>query len=89
VGQPAEAAAVTQKIPEFELLVAHDEDVAVEPGSVDRRKARLVEGLDVDAGDLDTDLRTHAAYLDHHSLSRRQPRNGRPGVSSVSNRESR
>ena len=86
----SEAAAVMQEILDFELLVAHDEDVVVEPGSVDRRKPCVVQGLDVDTGDLDTNLRTHAAYLDHHSLSRRQQRNRRRAglASQTENRDS-
>src|SRR6516162_10012520 len=55
----SEAAAVMQKILDFELLVGHDEDIAIEPSLIDRRKAAIVESLDVDTGDLDTDLRTH------------------------------
>ena len=66
-----EAAAVAQEILDLELLVAHHQDVVVEPGLVDRRESPIVERLDVDAGDLDADLRAHAANLDHRSLLRR------------------
>ncbi len=65
-----EAVAIAQKILDLELLVSHDEDIAVEPGLVDRGETCIVEGFDVDTRDLDADLRTHAANFDHRSLLR-------------------
>jgi len=80
--------AVAQKIPNLEFLVAHHQDVMVEPGLVDWRKAGIVERLHVDAGDLDTNLRTHAAYLNHPFALPSVATPCSVWVSRVSNRES-
>src|SRR6185295_1537257 len=50
-----------------ELLVHHDRDVVIEPRPVDPREARVVERLDVDAPDLDADLRAQTPDF-HHVL---------------------
>ncbi len=63
-----EAAAIAKKILDLELLVSHHEDIALEPSLVDRGETCIVEGFDVDIRDLDADLRTHAANIDHRSL---------------------
>jgi hypothetical protein len=61
----AEAAAVAQEVLDLELLIGDDEDIAVEPRAVERREARVVERLHVDAARLDADLRSQPANLDH------------------------
>jgi hypothetical protein len=65
----AEAAAIAHKIGDREVLVAHHHDIVVEPRPIDRRKALVVERLDVDPGYLDADLRPHAANF-HRSILR-------------------
>ncbi len=64
-----EAVAVGDEIGDRQFLAAHAENVVVEPGLVDRRKALVVERLDVDPAHLDADLRTDPADLDHGSSS--------------------
>src|SRR5262245_12681503 len=63
-----ETATVAQEIRDFQLLVAHDEDVGVEPGLIDQSKPCVIEGFYVGTGDLDTDLLGHPAYLGHLDL---------------------
>jgi hypothetical protein len=61
----AKAAAVAQELLECEFLVAHHHHVVVEPGLIDRRKAGVIQRPHIDTGDLDADLRSHAADLNH------------------------
>src|SRR5262249_9258566 len=63
-----ETATVAQEIRDFQLLVAHDEDVGVEPGLIDQSKPCVIEGFYVGTGDLHTDLLGHPAYLGHLDL---------------------
>src|SRR5262245_38951636 len=60
-----EAAAVAQEVLDLELLPRHHDHVVVEPGTVDRGEAPIVERLDVDPRDLRADLRAEAVNLDH------------------------
>ena len=63
-----ETAAIVQEIGDFELLVADDENIVIEPSLVDWRKTRIVEGFDIDTRDLDANLQTQAANFDHRLL---------------------
>jgi hypothetical protein len=50
-----------------QLLIAHAHHVVVKPGLVNRRKAAVIERLDIDPGNLDPDLRPQQANF-HRSL---------------------
>jgi hypothetical protein len=67
----AEAPAVAQEVVDRQFLVAHHHDIVVEPGLIDRSKARIVQRPDIDAGDFDADLRPHPANLNHARPSSR------------------
>src|SRR3954453_2694379 len=64
-----EAAAVAQEIVDGQVLPGNDENVVVQPCLVDRGKTRVIECLDVDPTDLDPDLGSHAADLNHRALT--------------------
>jgi hypothetical protein len=59
------ALAIGDKVGDRQVLVAHDHHIPVEPCLIDRVPGGLVHRLDVDAGDLDADLRSQLAYLEH------------------------
>src|SRR6516225_503582 len=68
------ALAIRNKVRDRQVLVAYYHHIAVEPRLVDRVPGGLVHRLDVDAGDLDADLRSQLAYLEHPRSPPRDPR---------------
>ena len=69
----AEAAAIAQEVFDLELLTRYDHDVVVEPGSIDDRKARVVERFDVDTRHLGANL-AQWPNLNHVSIPSQTPR---------------
>src|SRR5689334_8333157 len=64
-GDRAEAAAVVEELLQRQLLPSNDQDIVVEPSLVNGVPGGVVQRTEIDAGDLDADLRAHPAHLHH------------------------